>query len=122
MVAHLIEIPKVTVYKNEKSSGLDEELCSFHAAECLISPALLCMHVCVLNCVRLCDPWTVAHQAPLSMGFSRQEYWSGFPFLPAGELSDPGIEPVSPALVGGLFIAEPAGKPCSTVEFVKRHL
>ena len=48
----------------------------------------------------------VAHQAPLSMGFSRQEYWSGLPFLPAGDLPDPGIEPpfpVSPALAGGFF-------------------
>ena len=43
-------------------------------------------------------PWSVAHQTPLSMGFSRQEYWSGLPFPPPGDLSDPGIEPVSPAL------------------------
>jgi len=42
-------------------------------------------------------PWTVAHQAPLSMGYSRQEYWSGLPFSPPGA-SDPGIEPRSPAL------------------------
>ena len=41
-------------------------------------------------------PWTVAHQAPLSMGFSRQEYWSGLLFLPPGDLSDPGIKPMSP--------------------------
>ena len=41
-------------------------------------------------------PWTVAHQAPLSMGFSRQEYWSGLPCSPPGNLPDPGIEPVSP--------------------------
>ena len=41
-------------------------------------------------------PWTVAHQAPLSMGFSRQEYRSGLPFPSAGDLSDPGIEPMSP--------------------------
>ena len=41
-------------------------------------------------------PRTVAGQAPLSMGFSRQEYWSGFPFPPPGDLPDPGIEPVSP--------------------------
>ena len=40
--------------------------------------------------------WTVAHQAPLSMGFFRQEYWSGLPFPPLGDLPDPGIEPVSP--------------------------
>ena len=43
-------------------------------------------------------PWTVACQAPLSMGFSRQEYWSGLPFLPSEDLPDPGIEPMSPAL------------------------
>ena len=42
-------------------------------------------------------PWTVAHEAPLSMGFSRQEYWSGLPFPPPGDLPDPGIEPVFPA-------------------------
>ena len=50
--------------------------------------------------------WTVAHQAPLSMGFSRQEYWSGLPCLPPGSLPDLGIEPVSlmsPALAGGFF-------------------
>ena len=43
-------------------------------------------------------PWTVTHQAPLSMGFPKQEYWSGLPFPSSGDLSDPGIEPVSPAL------------------------
>ena len=51
-------------------------------------------------------PWTVAHQAPLSMGFPRQEYWSGLPFPTPGDRSDPGIEPVSfesLALAGGLF-------------------
>ena len=51
-------------------------------------------------------PWTVAHQAPMSMGFSRQEYWSGSPFPPPGDLPDPGIEPSSlrsPVLAGGFF-------------------
>ena len=51
-------------------------------------------------------PWTVAHQAPLSMGFSRQEYWSGLPFPPPGDLPNPGIEPrppASPALAHGFF-------------------
>jgi len=51
--------------------------------------------------------WTVAHQAPLSMGFLRQEYWSGLPCLPPGNLPNPGIEPVSPmspALVGRFLI------------------
>ena len=47
--------------------------------------------------------WTVAHQAPLSMGFSRQEYWSGLPFPSPGDLPKPGIELESPALAGGFF-------------------
>ena len=46
--------------------------------------------------VRLCvTPWTVARQAPLSMGFSQQEYWNGLPFPSSGDLPDPGIEPMS---------------------------
>ena len=49
-------------------------------------------------CWTLAPPWTVAHQAPLSMEFSRQEYWSGLPFSSPGDLSDPGIEPSSPVL------------------------
>ena len=58
--------------------------------------------------------WTVAHQAPLSMEFPRQEYWSGLPFPPPGDLPHPGIQPmcfVSPALADGLFATEPPGKP-----------
>ena len=58
----------------------------------------------------LVTPWTVASQAPLSMRFPRQEYWSGLPFPPPGDLPDPGIElesPVSPALAGGFFTTEP---------------
>ena len=60
-----------------------------------------------LSRVRLCDPWTVAHQAPLSMGFSRQEYWSGLPFPSPGDLPDPGIEPKSPALQADALTSEP---------------
>ena len=59
------------------------------------------------SCVRLCVTlWTVAHQAPLSMGFSRQEYWSGLSFPPPGDIPDPGFEPasfISPALGGRFF-------------------
>ena len=55
--------------------------------------------------------WAVAHQAPLSMEFPSQEYWSGLPFPFPGDLSDPGIAPVSPALAGGFFTTEPLGKP-----------
>ena len=59
-------------------------------------------------------PWTVAQQALLSVGLSRQEYWSGLPFSPPGELPNPGTEPesvVSPALAGQFFTTEPSGKP-----------
>ena len=51
--------------------------------------------------------WTVAYQAPPSMGFSRQEYWSGLPFPSPGDLSDPGIEPRSPALEADTLTSEP---------------
>ena len=55
--------------------------------------------MCMLSRVQFfVTSWTVASQAPLSMGFSRQEYWNGLPFLPPGDLPDPGIKPESPAL------------------------
>ena len=55
--------------------------------------------------------WTVAHQAPPSKGFSRQEYWSGSPFPSPGDLPDPGIEPKSPTLQADALTSEPPGKP-----------
>ena len=55
--------------------------------------------------------WTVAHQAPPSMGFSRQEYRSGLPFPSPGDLPNPGIEPRSPALQADTLSSEPPGKP-----------
>ena len=62
--------------------------------------------------------WTVADQAPLSMGFSRQEYWSGLPFSPPGDLPDPGIEPWSPALWADALPSKPPGKP----QYVKKNV
>ena len=66
------------------------------------------------ECARLfVTPWTVAVQAPLSMKFPRQEYWSGFPFTTPGDLPDPGIEPASlasPVLAGGFFTTAPPRK------------
>ena len=64
------------------------------------------------SCPTLCNPVDVAHQAPLSMGFSRQEYWSGLPCLPTGALPNPGIEPASllHCQLGSLPLAPP-GKP-----------
>ena len=69
-----------------------------------------------LSCVQLLatTPQTVAHQASLSMGFPRQEYWSRFPFPPPGGLPDPGIEstpPTAPASAGRLPTTGPPGKP-----------
>ena len=80
----------------------------------LLSPLThLCM--CVLSRIQLfCDSWTVAHQASLSTGFSRQEYWMGLPFPPPGDLPDSATEPtslVSPVLAGRFFTTAPRGKP-----------
>ena len=70
-------------------------------------PYVCCACAHLLSCVRLfVTPWTVARQAPLSMGFSRQEYWSGLPCPSPGDFPNPGIKPtslVSPALAGGFL-------------------
>ena len=82
-------------------------LCARHSAKCLPVQSLSCVRV-------FATPWTLAHQVPLSMGFSWQEYQSGLPFLPPGDLPDLGIElapPASPALAGEFFTTEPPGKP-----------
>ena len=57
--------------------------------------------------------WTIVCKAPLSMGLSRQEYWSGLPFPSSRDLPDPRIEPMSPTLAGRFFTTEPPGKPTS---------
>ena len=82
----------------------------FHTCMMLCLPA--CMHDQSLSRVRLfVTQWTVAHQAPLSMGFSKQEYLSGLPFPSPRDLPNPGIEARSPVLTGVFFASEPAGKP-----------
>ena len=69
------------------------------------------MKVKSLSRVRLsATPWTIAHQAPLSMGFARQEYWSGLPFPSPGDRPNPGIDPRSPALRADALTSEPPGK------------
>ena len=62
-------------------------------------------------CPLFVTPGTLPHQAPLSMGCPRQEFWSGLPFPPPGTLPHPGIKPASPGLAGGFFTTEPPGKP-----------
>ena len=68
---------------------------------------LACLHSCIQLFVIL---WTIAHQDPLSMEFSRQEYWSGLPFPFLGDLPDPGIEPRSPTLQADVLTSAPPGK------------
>ena len=63
------------------------------------------------SCQTLCDPVDCSPPAPLPMEFSRQEYWSGLPLPPPGDLPNPGIKPASPALVGGFFTTESPGNP-----------
>ena len=67
-------------------------------------------------CLTLVTPWIVTCQASLSVGLPRQEYWSGLPFPSPGDLPDPGIKPMSPALAGGVFTTEPPGKPTEELE------
>ena len=89
--------------------------CVKHLWHILWGTLLYTMCVCMLRCfspVRLFEtPWTIAHQAPLSMRFFRQEYWSGLPCPPLGDLPNPGIEPASlksPALRGRFFTTNTA--------------
>ena len=76
-------------------------------------------YVCVLSHLFVSDslqfPWTVAHQAPVSMGFARQEYWSGLPFPPPGGLRAPAIEPASPALQADSLLLSHQGSPTQLV-------
>ena len=75
----------------------------------IITLSCACALSVLYSCSTLCNPWTIACQAPLSVRFSRQEYWSGLPCPPSGNLPDPGIKPtfpVSPALAGGFFTTE----------------
>ena len=100
-------------------------VCYVCSVACVRAQLCVCVRcvLCVLNCMRVCSvvcvlrlcaaPWTVACQAPLSMGCSRQKYWSWLPFPPPEDLPDPGIKPVSlasPALAGKFFTTEPYGK------------
>ena len=81
----------------------------------------VCMHM-VSHVRPLVTSRTVAHQAPMSMEFSRQEYWSGLPFPPLGDFPNPGIKPeslVSPALAGKFFTTMLPGKPKILIEFIK---
>ena len=106
--------PSAAKNKNEK-----RHLWAEHTADCqkkmnninsmkILNFLILCVCVCVLSCVHLfTTPWTIARQALLSVGFPRQEYWSGLPFPSPGDLPNAGTEPlfpVSPAVSGRLLV------------------
>ena len=80
---------------------------------------------CMLNCFShvwlFATMWTVARQAPLSTGFSRQEYWSGLPCPPPGDFSNPGIEPVSPALQVDSLPLSHRGSPSVNITVIYFH-
>ena len=82
----------------------------------------MCVYVWLLSHVLLFSTsWTVACQAPLSMGFSRKQHWSGLPCPSPGDLPDPGIKPPSPALASGFFTAEPPGRPLTKLTCTIDH-
>ena len=89
------------IYKDENCTGVIFFLSLFEEK----------VKVKLLSHVQLCDPRTVACQAPPTMGFSRQGYWSALPFPSPGDLPNPGIEPWSSALQGDSLPSKPAGKP-----------
>ena len=76
----------------------------------------------IMLCLTLETPWTVACQSPLSLGFPRQEYWTGLPFPSPEDLPNPGIEPESPALHAYSLPTELRGKPRTTRYHISLHL
>ena len=89
---------------------------------CMCVCTCVCACVCVLSCVWLRDPiWTVAHEAPPSMEFSRQDYWSGLPFPSPADLPNPGIKPGSPARQADALPSEPPGR-SMTLQIVSHYV
>ena len=87
------------------------------------SPTLNSMCVCNSKCVQAYStPWPAARQAPLSVEFSRQEYWSGLSFPPPGDLPHPGIKPASPALAVGFFTPEPPQKSLNSIGLPRKFI
>ena len=102
--AELNLLPKWERIKSQSLSFYGPFISTEHISPCMAS------EVNSLSRARLfATPWTVARQAPLSTGFSRQEYWSGLPFPSTGDLPNPGIEPMSPAWQARALSSEPPG-------------
>ena len=92
---------------NSESSGKKPRLCTEMSSNYSQTQSFSCIQL-------FATPWTVVHQVPLSVGLSRQEYWSGLPCPPPGYLFNPGIKPRSPALQADSLLFEPPVKPKNT--------
>ena len=80
----------------------------------MFNTLIICCCLVIKSCLTPAIPWIAAHQAPLSMGQARQEYWSWLPFPSPGDLPSPGIKPMSPALADRFFTPEPPEKQIKT--------
>ena len=85
----------------------------------LLPQKATCVCLIAQLCLTFCTPWSVGRQAPPSMGFSGQEYWSGLPFSTPGDLPDPGIEPISPALQADSLLLSHRGSPKKAIRVLK---
>ena len=111
------------MYKKLQGRGREKEGLVTELAHTQLCPVCVCS--VAKSCLTLCHPWTIVCQAPLSMEFPRQEYWSGLPFPPTGDFPLPGIKPASPvslALAGEFFTTEPPGKPQVYVDNDNRRM
>ena len=110
-----------------KASGQLEDFSSHSLVEKIVCAILWCKHsfkiyLFIVHAQSLSHiwlfvtPWTAANQAPLSMGFSRQEHWSGLPFPPPEDLPHSGMEPASPALASKFFTSKPPRKPITSMQ------
>ena len=97
------------VFSSQRYLEIWSVLFTIHTCVCVC----VCVCVCLVtqSCPIPCDLWAVVSQAPLSMQFSRQDYWNGLPFPSPGDLPDLGIEPRSPTLQADALPSEPPGKP-----------
>ena len=102
----------VRAYQESRIKSLSVCMSWSHDARKTIAWIKSILHMCLsLSWFWLCDPWTIAYQDPLSVGFPRQEYWSALPFPPPGDLPNRGIKPASPALQADSVPSEPPGNP-----------
>ena len=122
----ILHLPTYIYDRRQSTQILPSQVWTFHSPGLCHSRMPLCVYLCELSRVwPFATPWTVAHQAPLSMGFSRQEYWSGLPFSPPGHLPHPAMELeylASPALAGRFFTTSATWEALMVVAFLPRQL